>query len=236
MSDKAMPAEFGEWFGKNYPGPNTIISDPHWHAPRIWRAARHAILAAAQQPPADQEWQPQDWKGMDGATTWLLINRHASGWQAVGEMMDAWLAANAPQPHAESQPVGEAGSLPGSNGGFTTAVFKASDVPVGTKLYTAPPSAPVGVEAIVEAIISDPANATDTDTLRRCVASALAQQPAAVDGALVREYIEARDAYEDATLPLNSHAPAPRLKHGDPMVLRYQRARAALTAHQGGES
>jgi hypothetical protein len=45
-----MPVEFGEWFGKNYPGPETIISDPHWHAPRIWRAARHAMLAAAQSP------------------------------------------------------------------------------------------------------------------------------------------------------------------------------------------
>jgi hypothetical protein len=45
-----MPVEFGEWFGKNYPGPETIISDPHWHAPRIWRAARHAMLASAQSP------------------------------------------------------------------------------------------------------------------------------------------------------------------------------------------
>lgn len=56
---------------------------------------------------------------------------------------------------------------------------------------TAPPSAPVGVEAIVDAIISDPANATDTDTLRRCVASALAQQPAAVDGAMVERMAQA---------------------------------------------
>lgn len=34
--------------------------------------------------------------------------------------------------------VGEAGEMPGSNGGFTMAVFKASDVPLGTKLYTRP--------------------------------------------------------------------------------------------------
>ncbi|WP_202902064.1 hypothetical protein [Sinorhizobium meliloti] len=34
--------------------------------------------------------------------------------------------------------VGEAGEMPGSNGGFTMAVFKASDVPLGTKIYTRP--------------------------------------------------------------------------------------------------
>lgn len=32
-------AGFTEWFVKNYPGPNTIISNPLWHAPRIFRAA-----------------------------------------------------------------------------------------------------------------------------------------------------------------------------------------------------
>lgn len=34
------------------------------------------------------------------------------------------------------EPVGEAGSMPGTDG-FTMACFKASDVPIGTKLYTA---------------------------------------------------------------------------------------------------
>ncbi len=37
------------------------------------------------------------------------------------------------------EPVGETGEMPGSNGGFTMAVFKASDVPVGTQLYASPP-------------------------------------------------------------------------------------------------
>jgi hypothetical protein len=36
-------AEFTEYFVKNYPGPDTIISDPKWHAPRIFRAAQRAI-------------------------------------------------------------------------------------------------------------------------------------------------------------------------------------------------
>jgi hypothetical protein len=36
------------------------------------------------------------------------------------------------------EPVAEAGEMPGSNGGFTMAAFRASDVPIGTKLYTTP--------------------------------------------------------------------------------------------------
>lgn len=35
--------------------------------------------------------------------------------------------------------VGAAGEMPGSNGGFSMAVFKASDVPIGASLYTQPP-------------------------------------------------------------------------------------------------
>lgn len=60
--------------------------------------------AEAQPDREPADWPHQDWKGMDGATAWLLINRHASGWEAVGEMMDAWLSANAEQP--PSAPVG----------------------------------------------------------------------------------------------------------------------------------
>ena len=36
----------------------------------------------------------QNWKGMDGAIAFHLIERHADGWHQVGEMMDAWLEAN----------------------------------------------------------------------------------------------------------------------------------------------
>lgn len=36
----------------------------------------------------------QRWAGMDGATAWHLIDRHADNWADVGLMMDAWLEAN----------------------------------------------------------------------------------------------------------------------------------------------
>lgn len=38
-------ATFAAWFRKNYPGPSTIISDPDWHAPKIFRAVASAILS-----------------------------------------------------------------------------------------------------------------------------------------------------------------------------------------------
>lgn len=38
-------AHFSDWFRKNYPGPDTIIHKPDWHAPKIFRAAMAAIRA-----------------------------------------------------------------------------------------------------------------------------------------------------------------------------------------------
>lgn len=37
---------FAEYFSRNYPGPDTIIYDPNWHAPKIYRAAISAYLSA----------------------------------------------------------------------------------------------------------------------------------------------------------------------------------------------
>ena len=34
------------------------------------------------------------WLGMDGATAWHLIDRHADNWNEVGELMNSWLRAN----------------------------------------------------------------------------------------------------------------------------------------------
>lgn len=34
---------FTDYFVKNYPGPDTIIHDPNWHAPKIFRAALNAM-------------------------------------------------------------------------------------------------------------------------------------------------------------------------------------------------
>lgn len=36
----------------------------------------------------------QDWREMDGATAWHLIDRQADGWDDVRDMMEQWLVAN----------------------------------------------------------------------------------------------------------------------------------------------
>jgi len=41
----AALAAFAEWFAQNYPGPRTVIHDPNWHAPKIFRAVENAMRA-----------------------------------------------------------------------------------------------------------------------------------------------------------------------------------------------
>jgi hypothetical protein len=38
------PASFVEYVTRNYP-PRVVISDPKWHAPKLWRAAVYAMEA-----------------------------------------------------------------------------------------------------------------------------------------------------------------------------------------------
>lgn len=65
------------------------------------RDARHAAaelaLSAPQVkplPPATVPDNMQDWKGMDGAIAYHLIDRHADNWNDIGKMMGEWLDAN----------------------------------------------------------------------------------------------------------------------------------------------
>ncbi|MBK5203834.1 MAG: hypothetical protein JJD98_00045 [Polaromonas sp.] len=61
-----------------------------------WNACCDAMLSA----PAPQAPAPtvpdnmQDWSGMDGATAFHLIERHADNWADTAKMMGEWLAAN----------------------------------------------------------------------------------------------------------------------------------------------
>ena len=50
--------------------------------------------ALAQQPETIPNEHPQEWKGVDGAIAFHLIERHAEGWAQTGEMMNDWLVAN----------------------------------------------------------------------------------------------------------------------------------------------
>lgn len=42
----------------------------------------------------DQADKAQKWAGMDSATEFQLIERHADDWDDIREMMNAWLRAN----------------------------------------------------------------------------------------------------------------------------------------------
>ena len=53
-----------------------------------------ATEALAQQPDTIPNEHPQEWKGVDGAIAFHLIERHAEGWAQTGEMMNDWLVAN----------------------------------------------------------------------------------------------------------------------------------------------
>lgn len=52
--DETALDEFTTYFVKNYPG-DTIIHDPHWHAPKIFRAAAHALSRASEGAPMDAD-------------------------------------------------------------------------------------------------------------------------------------------------------------------------------------
>jgi hypothetical protein len=40
------PESFMDYFSANYPGPHTVINNPDWHAPKIYRAAIDASAFA----------------------------------------------------------------------------------------------------------------------------------------------------------------------------------------------
>ena len=54
MSAPIIPDEFMQWFRKNYPGPDTIIHKPDWHATRVYQAAIHASRADLCDPTQDE--------------------------------------------------------------------------------------------------------------------------------------------------------------------------------------
>lgn len=47
--------QFTEYFARNYPGPNTVIFDPKWHAPKIFRAAINALTMHGNEAKVGQE-------------------------------------------------------------------------------------------------------------------------------------------------------------------------------------
>ena len=57
-----------------------------------------ALAQPEQEPVATVEDNSQQWKGMDGAIAFHLIERHADGWSDARKMMEEWLSANTSPP------------------------------------------------------------------------------------------------------------------------------------------
>ena len=80
----------------------------------IYGEAYAAMLAAAPEPPhmsmtREEARTFQNWKGMDGACAFHLIERHAAGWNDVALMMQAWLDANRESHNAQHNRPASAG-------------------------------------------------------------------------------------------------------------------------------
>ena len=80
-SDTALDA-FTAYLVRNYPGPDTIIGDPKWHAPRIFRAARHAIDSASNPTAAKVERDVRDDERVE-------ILRLGTAWRDRAETVEA---------------------------------------------------------------------------------------------------------------------------------------------------
>ena len=60
-------------------------------------AIKEALAQPEQEPVTTVEDNSQQWKGMDGAIAFHLIERHADNLDDIRKMMGEWLSANTPQ-------------------------------------------------------------------------------------------------------------------------------------------
>ena len=68
------------------------------------------------------------------------------------------------------------------------------------------------------------------DELRRIIEEHAQQEESDRTEPVVREYVEARNAFEEAQRPTSGFAQPPILRFNDPVVTRYREARAKLDA------
>lgn len=87
-SQQPVSAELLAWANEERPSPTNAYDRGLENA----RAFVRSRLAGGE--PATIEDNSQSWAGMDGATAWHLIDRHADGWNDVAKMMREWLEAN----------------------------------------------------------------------------------------------------------------------------------------------
>ena len=95
MTDTAPLPDLSDWHS---PDRKSITEMLRSHAAAVSAADNAALRAENEQlrrrievPTIDRG--SQNWKALDGATAFHLIERHADGWADVAQMMDEWLEA-----------------------------------------------------------------------------------------------------------------------------------------------
>ena len=90
LTDEAL-VSFTAWFCKNYPGPDTIIHKPKWHAPIVFRAAAYAIARWGHPTPqpvpvSERPWEREGWCDEQGGCWWWNAPTYAAGtgWWSFG--------------------------------------------------------------------------------------------------------------------------------------------------------
>ena len=71
-TDEAL-ANFTAWFCRNYPGPDTLIHRPEWHAPKVFRAAADAIARWGRPAAAPVAIPGEEYHEDMGPVTWWRL-------------------------------------------------------------------------------------------------------------------------------------------------------------------
>ena len=105
---------FAEYFRKNYPGPKTIITDPDWHAPKIFAAVVSSLKevslfpisskAAPPAPASEREliarWRKWANKVLASPIRSLETEAQANGWLQCADELERLLTRPEPQEQA----------------------------------------------------------------------------------------------------------------------------------------
>jgi hypothetical protein len=106
LLDDAL-AKFTEYFVANYPGPHTIIHDPKWHAPKIFRAAQLALDAVDRQSLSQEAVRDEALKDIPnevcqaGMDAW--VNTFGSPYTRYAAIYRAMQSALKREPNAEAK-------------------------------------------------------------------------------------------------------------------------------------
>lgn len=88
MTDTTEAKRFANWFRQNYPGPDTVIGRPDWHAPKIYRAATHELQKQLDALAAERDALRDAARAAHSALCEQLGDTDVDHYETEGEMRD----------------------------------------------------------------------------------------------------------------------------------------------------